>query len=125
MKLPPRIAREVYRPPPRKRPGDSRAHLKWIATLPCLVTGITPCGDAHHLLGNMDGLPKGMSRKNEDRWAIPVTNQIHREAHAAGDDEAYFRARGFDVRAIASALWRVSGDDEAARRIIFRARQAA
>lgn len=125
MALQPRIPRQVYRPPPRKRPGDSRAHLAWIATLPCIVTGTEPCADAHHLLGNMDGLPKGMSRKNEDRWAVPVINAIHREAHAAGDDEAYFRSKGLDARAIAAALWRVSGNTEAARRIIFRARQAA
>ena len=24
-------------------------HLAWLETLPCIVTGIEPCGDAHHL----------------------------------------------------------------------------
>lgn len=108
-----------------RTPGQSRKHLDWLETLPCIVTGIEPCGDAHHLLGNLDGLPKGTGRKNRDKDAVPVIRQIHDEAHDSGNDDAYFRAKGLDARAIAAALWRVSGDSAAGMRIIHRARLSA
>jgi hypothetical protein len=119
MALPPRIARTVSRPPRKKRPGASRAHLDWIKTLPCCVC-LARANDPHHLLGNVDGLPKGMGRKNEDRWAIPVCRKHHVEAHAAGNDEEWFVTQGIDARALASALWRVTGENGAGLRLVFR-----
>lgn len=119
--LSPRIPRTVQKPLPKAREGDSRAHLRWLKTLPCVVCG-QPADDPHHILGNVDGLPKGMGRKNEDRWAIPVCRKDHDLAHAHGNDEAWFASQGIDARSIASALWRVSGDTDAGQRIIYRAR---
>jgi hypothetical protein len=108
-----------------RTPGMSQKHLDWLKTLPSIVSGIEPCGDAHHLLGNLDGLPKGMGRTNKDKDAVPVTRAEHEAAHASGDDEKHFRDMGLDARAIAAALWRVSGDTAAGMRIIHRARLAA
>lgn len=122
MVLPARIARSIPVPKREPRPGDSKAHLRWLKTLSCVVCG-RPADDPHHLLGNMDGQPKGMSRKNEDRYALPVCRRDHDTAHAAGDDEAWFTAQGIDARSVAAALWRASGDDQVGERIVFRARQ--
>ena len=123
MSLPARIRRDLAPPPKREpRPGDSKAHTRWLKTLPCVVCGL-PADDPHHLLGNLDGLPKGMGRRAEDRWAVPLCRRDHNAAHAAGDDEAWFASLGIEARSLASALWRSSGDDQAGERIVFRARQ--
>lgn len=108
-----------------KTAGQSQKHLDWLKTLPCIVTGVEPCGDAHHLLGNLDGRPKGMGRTNRDKDAVPVIRAIHDQAHDSGNDDAYFRSKGLDARAIAQALWSVTGDTAAAMRIIHRHRAAA
>lgn len=120
--LPRRIPRETVSWQRKTRPGDSRQHTRWIKTLPCVVCG-APADDPHHLLGNMDGSPKGMGMKNEDRWTVPVCRKDHNAAHSTGNDEAWFAGLGIDARSLASALWRVTGDDEAGQRVVFRARQ--
>ena len=121
MPLPARIQRDVLRPKKEPRPGDGRTHIVWLKSLPCVVCGLR-ADDPHHLLGNLDGLPKGMGRKNEDRWAIPVCRRHHAAAHAAGNDEAWFTEQGVDARAMAASLWRNSGDDDAGERLVYRAR---
>ena len=71
-------------------------------------------------------MPKGMGRKNEDRWAIPlcsIPGGCHDKAHAAGDDEAWLASRGVDGRSVATALWAARGDLKAMERIVFRSFQ--
>lgn len=123
MPLPARIERTVTRGKRKPVEGNSQKHLDWLKTMPSIVSGIEPAGDAHHLLGNVDGLPKGAGRTNNDRWAVPLTRAEHDAAHRSGNDEEHFRKMGLDARSIASALWSVSGDTAAGYRIIFRARQ--
>lgn len=122
---PPRIPKAMPQHVRRVRPDMSRAHLDMVKLLPCLVCG-RPADDPHHLL-HADHGPngRGMGRKQADRWAIPVDREHHEEAHAAGDDEAYFSAKGIDARAVADALWAARGDLAAMKRIVFRARQNA
>jgi hypothetical protein len=123
MALPPRIPRHVRRAPTRSRPGDSRQHLQWIKTLPCLVCG-GPARDPHHLKRGVDHMPKGMGRTHEDRWAVPVCRP-HHDWLEAGNDEEKLASIRIDGRSVARQLWANSGDTEAAERILFRARQAA
>ena len=121
----PRIARSVPQSVRQPRPGDSRAHLAVIRSLPCVVCG-GPGGDPHHLLRVHDGAPKGVGRRNEDKHAVPACRACHNALHAAGNDEAYLAERGIDGRALAAALWacRLKTDIEAAmRRVVFRAKQ--
>ena len=121
----PRIARSVPQSVRQPRPGDSRAHLAVIRALPCVVCG-GPGGDPHHLLNVHDGAPKGVGRRNEDRWAIPVCRKCHDAAHAAGGDEAWFMVCGINARQLAEALWacRLKPEYEAAaRRVVERAKQ--
>ena len=49
----------------------------------------------------------------------------HEEAHASGNDEAFFRGKGLDARAIAAALCARVGCMAAGMRIIHRHRAAA
>lgn len=121
-----RIPRSSFKPPKQKRPGDSRQHLSNVKRLPCVVCDCIGV-HAHHLLRVGDQLPKGMSRKNEDRWAIPLCPRHHNgqrdSAHGHGNDEAWLASKGIDGRALANALWAKRDDFEAMQRIVFRFHQ--
>ena len=121
----PRIQRTVPRKAKERKPGMDLQHLKNIRQLPCVVCGRAPCGEAHHLLRIFDGMPKGMGRRNADRWAIPLDRQCHHEAHMAGNDDEWLAGRGVAGRELAASLWAARGDLEAMRRIAFRHRQGA
>ncbi|HUT49974.1 MAG TPA: hypothetical protein VM325_11590 [Alphaproteobacteria bacterium] len=123
MLLPPRIPKSGL--PARKtkpaRKGMSHDHLTFLRRLECPVyPGERPI-EAHHLL-RADGT-RGMGRKAADRYAIPLSQRAHWELHDGGDEEAWLAAKGIDGRALAAALWRVSGDLEAGMRIVYRAMQ--
>lgn len=122
----PRISRSVHRPARQPREGDSAAHVAMVRRLPCCVTGFRHNVDAHHLLKVGDGLPKGMSRRNEDKWVIPLHHDLHMELHdRAGNEEAFLAGMGIDGRALARALWANRGDLDACERIIFNTLQRA
>ncbi len=125
MPMPSRIKINRYKaPPPRKREGDSRDHLDFIKSLPCLVCGSRHNVDPHHLL-KADDLPKGMGRRNLDRYAIPLCRRDHDALHAKGDEAAYFASKQIDYRSIPGFLWAISGDQEQGERIIRRSIEAA
>ncbi len=131
MALPPRIDKGLPKRDKPKRPGDSKAHLDFIRSLPCCVTGHTPV-DPHHLMRAVDDRPKGAGRRHEDRWAIPLSRATHEAAHANGDDEAFLAAHGIDGRALAESLWRAFNKHEdpeerlaAGLRIVSRCKQVA
>lgn len=119
MGLPARIARPTVARMGRVREGDDPKYLTAIRQLPSCVSGKRPC-EAHHLL-HVDG-PKGVGRKNEDRYAVPLTADEHRLVHSKGDDEAALMELGVDARALTSALWAAyrKGGVEAMERISFK-----
>lgn len=101
----------------------SQAHLRWVATRPCVVcsSGAPPdrarmlCGavsQVHHL-----GIaqPKARGLKVGDQWVVPLCPRHHdpnsRESvHWAGDERAWWRDRGVDPMPIAERLWSLSVD---------------
>lgn len=121
----PRIPRTVHRPRRQPRPGDSAQHIENVRALPCCITGEKSRVEAHHLLRVGEQLPKGMSRRNEDRWAIPLRIDKHRALHHSGDEEGFLAQEGIDGRALARALWAARDDIDAMERIVFRAQQQA
>jgi hypothetical protein len=120
MSLPARIPRTVPQGKREPREGDSAKHLKWLRTLECAVCG-NCFVEVHHLKKSIDNQPKGMGRKREDRWGLPLCREHHSHVEA-GDDEARLLTLCIDGRALANALWRVSGDTDAAHRLLYRAR---
>jgi len=96
----------------------SRDHLAFIRSLPCPIYPDEGPIEAHHLL-RVDRT-RGIGRRAADRYAIPLSTKAHRELHDAGDEEAWLAERGIDGRALAAALWRVSGDLEAGLRVMLR-----
>ncbi len=123
MALPPRIPK--HRLPSARvkaEPVNRGGHLRFIRTLECpIYPGRRPI-EAHHLL--RADRKRGMGRKAADRYAIPLSRKAHRELHATGNEEAWLAQRGIDGRALAAALWRLSGERDAALRILWRAQAA-
>lgn len=109
----------------KKRPrAESQDHLKWIRTLPCLVTGQRPCDAAHIRYGDMRRGKRevGKSEKPDDKWTVPLHHSVHMDQHSAGE-ALWWASKGIDPIAVASLLWGCTGDDEIAEVIIREARK--
>lgn len=109
----------------QKRPRrENEAHLKWVRTLPCLLTGKRPVEAAHirypdPRYGKME---TGMGQKSHDHWTVPLSPEKHREQHTQNEREFWLK-HGVDPVAVAAALWSSSGDDAVAEIILQEARR--
>lgn len=77
-------------------------HLRYVASQPCLICGRRPA-EAHHLTFAQ---PRGLSIKSSDEYTVPLCRAHHRQLHANGDEEAWWRDRGIDAVAFSECLWR-------------------
>jgi hypothetical protein len=78
-----------------------RAHLKFVASQPCLLCGRHPC-DAHHLRFMQ---PRALGRRVSDEFAVPLCRTHHRALHRSGDETAWWKSTGLDPVLIAHRLW--------------------
>jgi len=78
-----------------------KAHLKFVASQPCLVCGRSPT-DAHHLRFTQ---PRAMGRKASDEFTVPLCRTHHRENHRFGDEAAWWGRRAIDPVATSRMLW--------------------
>ncbi len=106
-----------------QRRMKDEGHLAFIRTLPCLITGrygVDPC---HIRYGDpLYKKPKtGKATKPHDCWVVPMIREKHDEQHGMAEPE-FWKAQGIDPLAIARDLYAISGDEEAAKRIITAAR---
>lgn len=122
------MAFEIARPPTAfahdpsskatARIKDER-HLAWIRTLPSVISGVFGCEACHVRYGDpmyrKHKTAKG--RKPDDCWTVPMTPDEHRAQHGM-NEHAFWQAQGIDPLMIAHALYAVSGDTEAAIKII-------
>ena len=116
--------------PSRKAQGgriEDPGHLRFIRTLPCLVTGRTDRIEAAHIrFGEpLVGKPKTpMGRKPDDSWVVPLCAYMHREGPEAqhrGNERAWWIEQRIDCLQVALALYSVSGNRDLALTIIMRA----
>ena len=77
------------------------AHLKFVASQPCLVCGRSPA-DAHHLRFTQ---PRGMGLKVSDEFTVPLCRTHHRDLHGHGDEVAWWERRAIEPIATARVLW--------------------
>jgi len=77
------------------------AHLKYLASLPCLVCGRAP-SHAHHLRFVQ---PRSLGSKASDEWTVPLCPIHHRSLHDTGREEEWWQAKGVDAKAEAGRLW--------------------
>lgn len=108
-----------------KKPRQhEEAHLRFIRSLPCVITGSRHVEAAHIRYGNMQWGKRstGMAEKPDDHWVVPLSPEMHREQHAFGNEELWWQAKGIDPILVAMALWRATGDEQAGENIILHAR---
>ena len=78
-----------------------KAHLKFVASQPCLVCGRSPA-DAHHL---RFAQLRAMGRKVSDEFTVPLCRTHHRDNHSFGDEVAWWERRAIDPLATSQMLW--------------------
>jgi len=66
---------------PKRPPIRDKAHLKFIASLPC-VKCANPETCAAHIRTETDG---GMGMKPSDSWTVPLCHKCHTEQHNKGE----------------------------------------
>jgi hypothetical protein len=96
--------------PPRRR---NKAHLKFVASQPCLLCNRRP-SDAHHL---RFAQPKALGRKVSDEFTVPLCRTHHRQLHRSGNEAQWWQAmdRDVDPLQIAKTLWEESHAPNGAR----------
>jgi hypothetical protein len=78
-----------------------KAHLKFVASQPCLVCGRSPA-NAHHLRFTQ---PRAMGRKVSDEFTVPLCRTHHRDNHGSGDELEWWQRRAIDPVATSRMLW--------------------
>lgn len=79
----------------------NKAHLRFVATQPCLVCGRQP-SDPHHL---RFAQVRAMGLKVSDEFTVPLCRGHHRLLHQAGNEVAWWQELKIDALAIAKGLW--------------------
>lgn len=77
-----------------------KAHLRFVASRPCLICQAAPC-HAHHL---RFAQRRGLSVKVSDEFTVPLCALHHNELHR-GEERSWWRQKGVDPIPIARALW--------------------
>jgi hypothetical protein len=86
------------------KPLRDKAHLKFVASQPCLVCGRQPT-DSHHL---RFAQPRAIGLKVSDEFAVPLCRTHHRQLHQVGDERAWWQDLQINALEIARGLWEQS-----------------
>ena len=78
-----------------------KAHLRFVASQPCLVCGRQP-SDPHHL---RFAQPRALGLKVSDEFTVPLCRGHHRQLHQAGNEVAWWENLKINALAIAKGLW--------------------
>jgi hypothetical protein len=78
-----------------------KAHLKFVASQPCLVCGRQP-SDPHHL---RFAQPQAIGLKVSDEFTVPLCRVHHRQLHQTGNERAWWENLQIDALRTASDLW--------------------
>lgn len=78
-----------------------KAHLRFVASKPCLVCGRQP-SDPHHL---RFAQPRALGRKVSDEFTVPLCRGHHRLLHQAGNEVVWWQGLKVDALGIAKELW--------------------
>jgi hypothetical protein len=84
-----------------QRPRD-KAHLKFVASQPCLICGRQP-SDPHHL---RFAQPRGIGLKVSDEFTVPLCRGHHRQLHHAANEVGWWENLQIDALGIAKDLWK-------------------
>ncbi len=81
-----------------------KAHLRFVASQPCLVCGRQPA-DPHHL---RFAQPRALGRKVSDEFTVPLCRGHHRAVHQTGNEPAWWEDLDINAMEIAKGLWEES-----------------
>src|SRR5262249_23104387 len=81
-----------------------KAHLKFVASQPCLVCGRQP-SDPHHL---RFAQPRALGLKVSDEFTVPLCRIHHRQLHQVGNEAAWWEDLQINALEIARGLWQQS-----------------
>jgi hypothetical protein len=98
--LPAHIDKSVLAIAEPKRLRD-KAHLRFVASQPCLVCGRQP-SDPHHL---RFAQPRALGLKVSDEFTVPLCRGHHRQLHQAGNEVAWWKDLKINALEIAKGLW--------------------
>jgi DNA recombination protein Rad52 len=88
-----------------------KAHLKFVASQPCLVCGRQP-SDPHHL---RFAQPRAIGLKVSDEFTVPLCRGHHRQVHQTGNEKAWWGQQQINALETARRLWEQSHPTSAAR----------
>ena len=95
-----RIDKSVLTIGETKRYRD-KAHLRFVASHPCLVCGRQPA-DAHHLRFSQ---PRALGLKVSDEFTVPLCRVHHRQVHRTGNEAGWWKETKIDASKVAKDLW--------------------
>ena len=78
-----------------------KAHLKFVASQPCIVCGRQP-SDPHHL---RFAQPRAISLKVSDEFTVPLCRGHHRQLHQAGNEVKWWENVKINALETAKHLW--------------------
>jgi hypothetical protein len=81
-----------------------KAHLRFVASQPCLICGRQP-SDPHHL---RFAQPRALGLKVSDEFTVPLCRGHHRQLHQAGNEIAWWHDLDINALKIAKGLWEES-----------------
>jgi hypothetical protein len=79
----------------------NKDHVRFVATLACIVCGRQP-SDPHHI---RFAQKRALGRKVSDEFTVPLCRIHHRELHRHGDEAAWWSTVNIDPMPIALKLW--------------------
>lgn len=103
----------------KKQRQKEDGHLRFLRSLPCIVTGQRPVEAAHIRYGDIrrGKYETGAGEKPHDMWALPLHPDEHRKQHAMSERD-YWTLAGIDPLAVAALLWMHTGDADTCEQII-------
>lgn len=98
----------------RAKRAKSEPYLQWIRQLPCIVSGRHPVDAAHLSTHNSRYGHAGRARssKSSDRWALPLSRDLHRQSHCMNEMEFWSQFNfGYERPYVAAlVLWGIYSD---------------
>jgi hypothetical protein len=101
--VPAQIDKSVLAIAEPKRIRD-KAHLRFVASQPCLICGRQPA-DPHHL---RFAQPRALGLKVSDEFTVPLCRSHHQQLHQAGNEVTWWQDLKINALEIAKGLWEES-----------------
>lgn len=101
---PPHCGDQQVTPLQKTGPKRSEAHLRFVASQPCLVCQRVPC-DAHHL---KFAQLRSLGRKVSDEFTVPLCRDHHLQLHRQGNEGVWWANLKIAPLETAKELWGVT-----------------